>query len=46
MVKHAVYKNSQTDEMTRPVWTDTHRSRDVERQESGQHPKNTTTTAH
>jgi hypothetical protein len=36
MVKHAVYKNSQSDEMTRPVWTDTRR--DAQRHEPGVHP--------
>jgi hypothetical protein len=46
MVKHAAYKNSQTDEMTRPVWTDTRRSRDVQRHEPGQHPKDAAATAH
>jgi hypothetical protein len=39
-VRHAVYKNSQADEMTRPVWTDTRRSRDVQRSEPALHPKN------
>ncbi|HWD99998.1 MAG TPA: hypothetical protein VG345_13205 [Bryobacteraceae bacterium] len=50
MVKHAAYKNSQTDDqmdkMTRPVWTDTRRSPDVQRHEPGQHTKNTAATAH